>query len=202
LDDKFSDLDLLLITLPTRMVLDRRDPYDPYHLKSPAPWVYKSADVKAYFGLELAGIISLPILIVTIYFTKSIQRDKSLYNFFVVLVIAGIVHCITWFTHGFVDVQNPDPPGFKLCLFQAALVTGNSTAQAFSALGLVIKVTIPSMEVFIRRILSDVGHVCLFKVWVTAASLDTQKLAFLDNAWIGWTVSNHPALPSDIDLGR
>ena len=123
------------------MVLDRRDPYDPYHLAKAPPWVYKPADVKAYFGLEIAGIITLPIVVLIIWANKDIQRDKSVYNFFIVLILACFFHCLTYFTHGFVTKENPNPPGFKLCLAQAMFTTGNSTAQAMSALGLVVKVS-------------------------------------------------------------
>lgn len=121
-------------------MLSPRAPYDPYHLVKQPPWRYKETDVKAYFALEVAGIIALPILILTIWRTPTIQRDKSVYNFFLVLVVACVFHCLTWFTHGFEDLEDPNPPDFGLCLAQAMFTTGNSTAQALSAVGLVVKV--------------------------------------------------------------
>jgi hypothetical protein len=119
--------------------LDVRGPYDPYHVRDPAPWTYPIPQVNAYFGLEIAGFAMLVLLVATTWISKSIrQRDKSLYNFFIVCALACLWHMMTWWTHG--KPADAEPPGFGVCLFQSMMVMGNSTAQPAAAIGLIFKV--------------------------------------------------------------
>jgi hypothetical protein len=145
------------------MLLGSRDAYDPHHLHHPTPWHYPIPAVNAYFGLEIAGFCMLVLLIITSWCSPIIHRDKSLYNLFVVLSLACVFHTIVWLPHG--KPEYADPPGFALCLTQSMFVMGNSTAQAIAAIGII------------------------FKVWLTAVRLETNRFAMLDNRYITWTVS-------------
>jgi hypothetical protein len=122
-----------------KQTLSARAPFDPHHQWTPAPPFYGSGAVKAYFALQIFGIFSCFILLITTWLSKTVHRDRSLYNAYVVLATACIFHSLTWF--GGYAGTNPEPPGFQLCIAQASLIAGNSTAQPACVAALVFRVS-------------------------------------------------------------
>jgi hypothetical protein len=167
------------------MLLGSRDPYDPHHTHHPTPWHYPVPAVNAYFGLEIAGFCMLVLLLITSWYSPIIQRDKSLYNLFVVLSLACVFHTIVWLPHG--KPEYADPPSFGLCLTQSMFVMGNSTAQAIAAIGIIFKVSLKGSNAW-GQIRADMSCVPM-QVWLTAVRLETNRFAMLDNRYITWTVS-------------
>lgn len=136
--------------------------YDPYSLVNPPLPAYPFASKIAYFGLNIFGAIICGLLLLTICLSHDIKRDKTVYNFFAIILLVPVVECLM--------MNNSDAfpggnvPSFGACLFQASLVIGLSTAQAAAGMALV------------------------FKVWLTAANLTSKRFASLDRPAVDWSL--------------
>ncbi|QRW13500.1 hypothetical protein RhiLY_12499 [Ceratobasidium sp. AG-Ba] len=89
-----------------------------------------------FFGIELFGLVALPILAFTCIFSSSVKRHPTVANNAIVWTLNCLVGCLLLFTG---QLDNPEPP-YLLCHAQSALMLGGSAAVSTAGVCLIWKV--------------------------------------------------------------
>ncbi|KAI0347788.1 hypothetical protein BDW22DRAFT_1424054 [Trametopsis cervina] len=97
--------------------------------------VPQSAGLRAAFlALHIAGgYIGIPILVLTFFFSKRVQRPATVINFCITWIIYSVSYTLL-FLGGY---HNTHSPPFELCLTQAAMIHGAPPMAVVAGLGVV-----------------------------------------------------------------